>query len=482
MTTKADNSPLVENKPFGETFGLYKDGKEEEEDNEHRKQGDLISIFTTWNMMMGTSLLTIPWALQQSGLTTGLVIMLVLFISAIYTAVILLKGAKHLDVDPTTRLMPEFTLSCERFLGKWTLYVNIGSTVILLGGALIVYWILMADLSRNIVNSIYGAIHNHGKTVSVYQISNASSNFTQLNLTVDSYSNLSGEHKSMLGSSDPPNSLPEWTKKFLFPILFVPIFLPILQMRDVTFFSRMTSVGTVSLYVLFAFVITKCFQWGLNISFDVNNEFFVSSYTPNFPALSGLACMSFFVHNSLTTVFKYNKNQGKILHCVLKSYLLSASSYLLVGLGIFLCYPGKKSEIQQNFLNNIPWDDSFSIVVQVLFLFRMMTVLPIVSYIFRVQLFNVLFNQDYPGKKINFIYSLCVITPCVLCAIFFPNVGDILRYVGAVCVVFIQVILPCLMWVYIKRKRSEMWKPHLVIGIILSIMSVSNVILQFFVK
>ena len=60
------------------------------------------------------------------------------------------------DVEPTTRLMPEFTLSCERLLGKWTLYVNMGSTVILLGGALIVYWIIIADLSRNVVNSIYG--------------------------------------------------------------------------------------------------------------------------------------------------------------------------------------------------------------------------------------------------------------------------------------------------------------------------------------
>jgi len=473
---KAEDSPLVAQKPFNESFGLYKDKKDEDDDNENRKQGDLISIFTTWNMMMGTSLLTIPWAIQQAGLTAGLIIIALLFTAAVYSAVILLKGSKHLDVEPTTRLMPEFTLSCERLLGKWTLYVNMGSTVILLGGALIVYWIIIADLSRNVVNSIYAAIHNHGETVAVRQISANSSIDLTGNFTAGSYRNV-----SLLGSSDPPNTLPEWSKKFLFPLIFVPIFLPILQMRDVTCFSRLTSLGTISLYVLFAFVVTKCFQWGVNVSFEAESSYFVAQYTPNFPAMSGLACMSFFIHNSLTTVFKYNRNQKKIVHCMVKSYLLSLSSYLIVGLGIFLCYPGKKSEISQNFLNNIPWDDKFSIVVQVLFLFRMMTVFPTVSYIFRVQLFNVICNQDYPGKKLNFIYSVCVITPCVLCAIFFPNVGDILRYVGAVCVVFIQFVLPCLTFVYIKKKRSEAWKPHLVIGIILSIMSVVNVVLQFFV-
>ena len=46
--------------------------------------------------MMGTSLLAVPWAMQQSGLAVSLVIMLVMTFISLYTATIIIDlYAKH---------------------------------------------------------------------------------------------------------------------------------------------------------------------------------------------------------------------------------------------------------------------------------------------------------------------------------------------------------------------------------------------------
>ena len=43
-----------------------------------------------WNTMMGTSLLAVPWAIEQSGLATGLTIVFVMTIISFYTASIIM--------------------------------------------------------------------------------------------------------------------------------------------------------------------------------------------------------------------------------------------------------------------------------------------------------------------------------------------------------------------------------------------------------
>ena len=45
----------------------------------------LPSRFSIWNTMMGTSLLSMPWALQQAGFAMGLVLMLIMAGLALYT-------------------------------------------------------------------------------------------------------------------------------------------------------------------------------------------------------------------------------------------------------------------------------------------------------------------------------------------------------------------------------------------------------------
>jgi sodium-coupled neutral amino acid transporter 9 len=58
------------------------------------KQGSIVTIFSIWNTMMGTSLLAMPWALQQAGLGLGIFLMLFMAAIALYTAYRVIESPK----------------------------------------------------------------------------------------------------------------------------------------------------------------------------------------------------------------------------------------------------------------------------------------------------------------------------------------------------------------------------------------------------
>ena len=64
-------------------FQLHIPGVPESSDG---KQSSLVTIFAIWNTMMGTSLLSMPWALEQAGLAMGLIMMSGVAGIALYTA------------------------------------------------------------------------------------------------------------------------------------------------------------------------------------------------------------------------------------------------------------------------------------------------------------------------------------------------------------------------------------------------------------
>merc|ERR1719209_1185018 len=50
------------------------------------KQSSIVTIFAIWNTMMGTSFLSMPWALEQAGLVMGLLMMVLISGMCLYTA------------------------------------------------------------------------------------------------------------------------------------------------------------------------------------------------------------------------------------------------------------------------------------------------------------------------------------------------------------------------------------------------------------
>jgi sodium-coupled neutral amino acid transporter 9 len=126
--------------------------------------------------MMGTSLLSVPWALSQSGIVMGLIIACGMFIVSVYTALLVLRthkkeSEKLSNANATNSFngvrfliaglhgfIPEFAQMCGRLMGSFWEYLGSFFSLIAITGAAVVYWVLMSNFLYNTVTFIYGKV------------------------------------------------------------------------------------------------------------------------------------------------------------------------------------------------------------------------------------------------------------------------------------------------------------------------------------
>ena len=78
-----------------------------DKDAETGKHGSLTNIFSCWNGMVGTGLVTIPWAYSQSGIILGLLLTVLAFAISFTTQYYIMKTAGN-DLDYTDTLKKTF--------------------------------------------------------------------------------------------------------------------------------------------------------------------------------------------------------------------------------------------------------------------------------------------------------------------------------------------------------------------------------------
>ncbi|KAI0230445.1 Sodium-coupled neutral amino acid transporter 9 [Lamellibrachia satsuma] len=77
-------------------------------------QSSIITIFSIWNTMVGTSLLSMPWAIERCGFASGIVILFVMFSLTLYTAYRVLQSPQSIEGSVGAL---EFSDVCNFYLG-----------------------------------------------------------------------------------------------------------------------------------------------------------------------------------------------------------------------------------------------------------------------------------------------------------------------------------------------------------------------------
>ncbi|VDM80719.1 unnamed protein product, partial [Strongylus vulgaris] len=168
----------------------------------------------------------------------------------------------------------------------------------------------------------------------------------------------------------------------------------------------------------------------------------------NFPALTGLLTMSYFIHNAVITILRNQGNPQNNARDLCIGYGLVAFSYIFVAFTFFAAFPFKRSCIRDNLLNNFPADYPFSAAARVLILFQLLTILPLVLFFIRSQISCAIFNQPYPGTEPFRLVKVVALNATLVCAgvliaIFYPNIGSITRYFGSFSGMMYIYALPC---------------------------------------
>jgi len=436
------------------------------------KQSSLVTIFSIWNTMMGTSLLSIPWAVNQAGFVLAIILLILMAGICLYSCYLILKCAE--ETAKRGELL-EFSDICRKHLGKPGELIAVLFSLAAIAGSAIVFWVLMSNFLFNSGKYIEESIHHAYSVTTSLNSSNATHHLEAL---CPSGGKSSSRTEDNVLRADMSTFFRFWNLQYTVPFFLIVILFPLSSAKSPTFFTKFNSLGTLSVVYIISFIITKASIWGVHMDFTQEN---IPLFKDGFPALTGILTLAYFIHNCILSIMRNQERPENNVRDLSIAFCLVALTYTLVGVLFFITFPRDKSCIQQVLLDNIPAPDVMAFVARLFLLFQLTTVFPLILYITRVQFMLYFFDKIYPSFLHVFLLNLVVITACVLCAVFYPHVGNIIRYVGSLSGLAYNYSLPCIVYMIIQKRKGKLSGLSAVIHSSIVVLGILNFMSQFFI-
>lgn len=394
-------------------------------DTKHKAQGTFVTMFAIWNSMVGGGLVSHPWAFAESGVLLSIIINTCSLAACFYTCSLLVKCCKGDDDFSTTML---------RFFGKKGYYAALITAMLMLYGGALIYYQLLTQTLFPVIIGVKGLIT--GQQIATVP---TETTFSQFSLA--------------------------WTSI----IVFIPLYV-IVCLRDRTIFIRMSTFGVLFILIQILFVVLIFFYsifttdynyfWtDADVTKQDNNA--IVMFGSNFQSLTGMLAAGYFLHQLGLPIILDNKNQKNNTRDVFLGYFMVYLTYCVIGICGYFGFSGSYFEglpIKQNLLNMFGTDNPIATFIRVCSFFQIFSVYPLLFHVVRVQFFRTFFDEELHGKPFyifNFIFSL----PCLILAIWFPNVGSLLGYCGSYTGLFTIYLLP--IWLHLKWTKLEVYNPIL---------------------
>jgi sodium-coupled neutral amino acid transporter 9 len=246
--------------------------------------------------------------------------------------------------------------------------------------------------------------------------------------------------------------------------------------KDLSIFIKIVSNGFLFISLLIVTIV------GFGIYSFTNTEFeiqpretpdFTHSIRPislfalGFPSLAGVLCVGYFLHPCSLSIVKNNENQKNNSRDLLIAYMIVFTFFCLVGVFGYFGFEGtyfdhyyreNPSEyiINQNCLNMFKATDPIGFLLRFLLFLFLCSSFPLVNHLLKQMFIIIIWGGDttiesIPMGKFYLLSSFQLCLPMMF-ALFYPNVGSILSWSGSVAGLFIIYILPCV--VYVKMRKT----------------------------
>ena len=374
------------------------------------KQGDIVTIFSLWNTMIGSTLLTMPWGFQQAGLLGGVFFVFGMAGLLCFTCLLVVKHREDFE---------DFMDVCQKYLkapGRWLYWIASISAML---GACVAYLILMSSSLFQVGEALIWLLH--------YM--------------------LPASHQSI------PNALEHHWHNWMACILVTIIVFPLTLLKTLRPLVRLNSLGVFCvLYMLVFLCIASVYAVGpVQFVENAQNAPLISLGAGDF---GGVLSLSYFIHNAIINIVKNAKHPEHVSRNVAIAYGMVAVSYCLPGLGGYLAF--QHLNIDQNALTMFASSDPLAVVARLALLLQLTSVYPLLNYIIRVQFFGMLWRSNYPSFIHVFVLNAAILLFALSFAIFYPHVGTVLRFTGAFSGFVICLLFPVLVHVLASARHRKM--------------------------
>ena len=472
------------------------------------------TVLSLVNTMMGSTIMALPWGFFEAGLVGGVCIVLAACgFSFVTAAMVLRRGNRDLDFQHLVgrSLGPV----CKRLAGMVNVLVMLGAAVayhILMKdclhviGSSIIGWTdgsgghhgghsnhSHADGSHNAsrgVGGVYGAPYNLASGELILGADAPSSSAFGL-----AASDMPAEHFSSAYATWAAN--PQWAA------LMVLVVFPLTTLKNLTVLVRFNSLGIFFLMFNIFFMVYQGIDsatsgpsgdggWQAMISgkapsspstnhdlsgsgsssfstsgsaggADVDGPWGNLWFKPaTFGALAGMSMLAFFVHNAIHPIMRHSNPKTRLCDLSI-AYLIVGSLYCVVGFAgalvlprfAPLCFPEINSPICQNFLAMFDPNMVWAFMANTALFLQLFTVFPILMMIIRSEAFGLAGFRAYPGFTHVLVLNISLMVVTTSFAVWYPRVGEVLRFVGAGGGLIIMFLIPCLIDSIALCKRGE---------------------------
>lgn len=437
-----------------------------------QKNSSMVTVFAIWNGMMGTSMLAMPWLMVQSGFAMGIVVFVCMTLVCVYTAYVVLNVQFYLQ--PASAVGSDFNAVMQLVLNHRWNKAAIFFSIAVMVGAMLVYWVLMVDF-------LYSSMK-------MFVVPSAN----ELTRIVNNLTVISGafcpspvEHRIIKDhQSGPFIDIYSFFWNRISTAIYLALFLyPVLNIKNPTFFTKFTGLGSVAVVYMLLFVTIKAIRFGINLDFsDTGSDNYTPMISLGFPAAMGTLSLALFIHNCLCDIVRNNRHQENNTRDVMIAYALVFFTYLYIGLIFYISWPFKKSCIRDNILDNFVESDVLSEVGRVFLLFQLCTVFPLLGFIVRCQLMTHLYGDPYPSYVRVYLLNTTIVISCVLVAIFYPFIGQLTRFSGSLCGMAWIFTYPSVVFLVVKWKYGQVKAHHILVHSCVITLGIINFVAQFFVS
>ena len=397
-------------------------------ENTGKKVSSLQTIFSIWNTMIGSTIISIPYNVYLAGIIPTIIFGLLYGFICYFTCSIVVKlGGK--EEEFANVVFNYFSYSLGKNFGKFGRFLQITFNLMINIGATFVYFLI---INQNLFPCICLLLGFFGIDLDADDITPYFSRFSL----------------------------------FYCALIICIVIFPLTILKEMRLLVKFNSYGIYFVSILLLFVIytgisslikdTFHFEYKQNIEGDKNR--YLLLFGENINRLSGTLSLGLFCHSVILPLLKNNRKPENNQRDLFLGYVCVTFTYIIIGIMGYIGFSGSEfsSTFHDNWFRFFKSDNYFILVLRLLNVIQLSSIFPILFFVVRQQLFST-FCESYINSKIHrVVFSLILFSLCIIVLYFFyDTLGDFISYLGAsTALILVYTISPITNMIYYYMRHQ----------------------------
>ena len=405
----------------------------EQPDSEKKKNSSLQTVFSIWNTMIGSTMVSIPFNVYYAGILPTIFLGLLYgFVCYLTCAVIIRLGGK--EDDFAVIVYNYLSYAFGQKTAKVGKIIQIIFNLAINTGATFIYFLIINQ-------NLYPCI------CLLLKAFNIEINALDLEPRFDRFS------------------------LFYCALIVTAIEFPLTILRELRFLSKFNSYGIFFVSALLVFVIytgirtmaidSFSFEYKENVDGSKLRYLYLFGESPGL--LTGTLSLGLFCHSVILQLVKNNRKQENNQRDLFIGYICVTLTYITIGIFGYIGFSGSeyKSEFQGNWFLFFESDNYLILALRILNVIQLSSIFPILFFAVRTQLMQNFLNKYYtsPSRVPIIIFSVSMLLLCIIILYFcYGILPNLIGFVGAgTALILVYTIAPLINMInyYIRHQPRE---------------------------